>query len=228
MIIKILAGIFGLLGCLIFFAGIRGLSDEKMFVGYAAIAFMGGGMAFFGLRVAIAKDLPNVNALETTGEVPDSTLPRPTPSNNEHGPRLVTIATFPTLLPAETAKLILAEEGIRSFIIDSNTVLADWFLGPALGWIKLQVADADAVTAATFIEKHPRLVANPSLNSSTIDDTLKCLSCGQPLAEDARSCPACHWTYSDGTSMIDDEPVTISSTNFDEEPDQDEQPKGPT
>ncbi|MBL8866735.1 MAG: DUF2007 domain-containing protein [Planctomycetia bacterium] len=110
---------------------------------------------------------------------------------------LVTLATYWTVMPAETAKWALGEQGIESYIADDNIVLADWFLGNAVGGVKLMVADRDAERALTFLQANPRLLGAPVPPSK--DDSLCCLRCGQPMAEEDENCTACGWSFaSDG------------------------------
>ena len=68
-------------------------------------------------------------------------------------PKLTTLCTYPSAIQAETVKWALEQEGITTFVADSNTITADWLLGPAVGWVKVQVAEADAVAARAVLEK---------------------------------------------------------------------------
>ena len=52
---------------------------------------------------------------------------------------LVTVATYRLALSAEVARVSLEQEGIRVFVADSNQVATNFFLGPLVGYIKLQV-----------------------------------------------------------------------------------------
>lgn len=106
---------------------------------------------------------------------------------------LVTLATYWTVMPAETAKWALGEQGIEAFIGDDNVVTMDWLLGNAVGGVKLMVAESDVERSLAFLEANPRLlgvVVEPSK-----DDSLACLQCGEPMAEDADRCSACGWTF---------------------------------
>ncbi len=106
---------------------------------------------------------------------------------------LVTLATYWTVMPAETAKWALGEQGIESYIADDNIVLADWFLGNAVGGVKLMVAERDAEQALTFLQANPRLLGAHVPPSK--DDSLACLQCGQPMAEEDEKCKACGWSF---------------------------------
>jgi hypothetical protein len=60
---------------------------------------------------------------------------------------LVTVATFDSLTQAELARSVLDAEGIRSFLIDAETVNMGWYISGAVGGIKLQVAKSDFLPA---------------------------------------------------------------------------------
>src|ERR1043165_3719990 len=60
---------------------------------------------------------------------------------------LVTVASFQLANEAELAKLHLEEAGIHSFLADVETVNWDWFLGQAIGYIKVQVLQSQAEAA---------------------------------------------------------------------------------
>ena len=66
---------------------------------------------------------------------------------------LVTVATFGTLPQAELARGHLDAEGIRSFVLDSESVNMDWFLSGAVGGVKLQVAKSDFLAAEECCEQ---------------------------------------------------------------------------
>jgi hypothetical protein len=106
---------------------------------------------------------------------------------------LVTLATYWTVMPAETAKWALGEQGIAAYIADDNIVLADWFLGNAVGGVKLMVAEADAVRALAFLEQNPRLLG--VVQEPAKDDSLTCLSCGKPMADEDTECAGCGWSF---------------------------------
>jgi Putative prokaryotic signal transducing protein len=59
----------------------------------------------------------------------------------------VTVARFATPHEAHLAKLRLESEGIVAFVADENVNRIQPLLGPALGWIRLQVADEDVDAA---------------------------------------------------------------------------------
>ncbi len=62
-----------------------------------------------------------------------------------------TIATFDFLPPAEIARGRLLAEGIDCQLADQYLVQANWLYSPAVGGIKLQVADADVERAQTIL-----------------------------------------------------------------------------
>ena len=111
-------------------------------------------------------------------------------------PKLTTLCTYPSAIQAETVKWALEQEGITTFVADSNTITADWFLGPAVGWVKLQVAEADAVAALAVLEKHPNLLKTyfePKPEVASV-----CLSCGVAMGETDEKCGACGWSFLTG------------------------------
>jgi hypothetical protein len=64
---------------------------------------------------------------------------------------LVTVATFGTLSQAELARGHLDAEGIRSFVLDGESVNMDLFLSGAVGGVKLQVAKVDFLAAERLL-----------------------------------------------------------------------------
>jgi hypothetical protein len=109
---------------------------------------------------------------------------------------LVTLITYPHLPQAESAQRTLEVEGIESFIADSNMVTNDWFLGNAIGWIKLQVRRSEAEQALAILQKYPRLMKYHQ-DDLPDDEGLTCLSCSSPMGIDEEKCPKCGWSFSD-------------------------------
>jgi len=106
----------------------------------------------------------------------------------------VTVGTFRFVYEAELARLHLEEAGIRGFITDAEVVNMDWFLGNAVGYVKVQVARHDAETAVAILaEKLPV----PSAAANAEDDTTTCLACGTTLPPGDSTCPTCGWSYGD-------------------------------
>jgi hypothetical protein len=108
---------------------------------------------------------------------------------------LVTVGHYQFLHEAEAAQRYLDEGGIRSFLADAEMVNTDWFLGNALGYIKLNVASDDSAEATAALEQfrsqHRARTRGP-------DDAGTCLACGATFPPAARECPACGWSYDDG------------------------------
>ena len=106
---------------------------------------------------------------------------------------LVTVATYPKPMEAETAKLRLEAEGLTAFIADGEFVRMDWLLGSAVGDVKVQVPTAQAEAAAAVLaamrDERDRRAARADGESEV------CLSCGAALAEDSTACAACGWTF---------------------------------
>lgn len=107
----------------------------------------------------------------------------------------VTVATSQFAPQAESIRLLLSQEGIEAFIADANLVNTNWFLGPAVGYIKVQVLRSQADAAMAILKQHPLSTGTP--DSETQDAPAKCLACGSPMAEDAEVCPQCGWSFED-------------------------------
>jgi rRNA maturation endonuclease Nob1 len=101
----------------------------------------------------------------------------------------VTLMTFLNVADAEVKRLLLEEEGIKTYLTDAEIVSMDWLLGNAVGSIKLQVATADAERAVDILKNAP-----PSTPASPGKDN-QCLACGAMMTEDEDVCPKCGWTY---------------------------------
>ena len=57
---------------------------------------------------------------------------------------LVTVGSYSSRTIAEAVRLRMESEGFSPFLADAQTVDMDWFLGNALGWIKVQVPSTEA------------------------------------------------------------------------------------
>lgn len=115
---------------------------------------------------------------------------------------LVTVATYRLALSAEVARVALEQEGIRVFVADSNQVATNFFLGPLVGYIKLQVPRSQANAALAIFQRQPTLLdsGGSSPNAEAEDEVAQCLSCGAILAEESDRCSACGWCYGDDES----------------------------
>jgi ribosomal protein L40E len=107
-------------------------------------------------------------------------------------PKLVTIATFQFLNEAEWYKLELETAGLTVFLADAEMVNMDWILGNAVGGIKLQVPVADVAKGEEIVE---RIHLEKKHRKDTTGDANVCLACGEPMPDDASSCPQCGWSY---------------------------------
>lgn len=111
--------------------------------------------------------------------------------------RAVTIATYPFAAEAHFFRDQLEAEGIKAFVADENVVTNDWFLGNAVGYIKLQVREADAEAAHAVLARSRKEAGRWSTPEDEAgSEALACLECGQPIPEDEPKCPACGWSYS--------------------------------
>lgn len=117
---------------------------------------------------------------------------------------LVTLATYRFPAKAEAAQWALRQEGIESFVMDANIVAADWFLGNAIGYVKLQVRTADAEAAAAILQATPRLLDQKRPAGSEVDES-GCLRCGAPMEDDDQACDICGWTYGEEGNEDEDE-----------------------
>ena len=117
---------------------------------------------------------------------------------------LVTVATYQFAIQAEMARVALEHEGISAFTSDSSLVGANWFLGNAIGYVKLQVPRSQAAAARAVMRSQPNLMDDrqPGASPADDDDVARCLSCGADFPEAGDRCPACGWSY--GTSDDDD------------------------
>ena len=105
---------------------------------------------------------------------------------------LVTITTSNSVDEAEGVRLLLAQEGIDAMVMDGNTVVANWFYGPAVGYIKVQVMRSQAEAAVAILKQHPTSVGTPA---GSEDQPATCLNCGTPMPEGTDACPKCGWTF---------------------------------
>ena len=90
---------------------------------------------------------------------------------------LVTIETYTYVGQADVARAELEKAGIQAFLADDNLIQMDWFLGNAVGGVKLQVAEEDAEDALQIIEQIKRRRNDSTLPKISFD----CENCGKPL-----------------------------------------------
>jgi hypothetical protein len=72
---------------------------------------------------------------------------------------MATVASFSTLFEAEMARNRLEEEGIPTFLADTELVGMAWHLAQAVGGVKLQVRAKDVERAREVLEDMPRPAA---------------------------------------------------------------------
>lgn len=98
--------------------------------------------------------------------------------------RLTTVATFCTPEDAEVARLVLEDNGIATSQEGANTVGMLWYYGNATGWVKLQVAEADAARA--------REILSLRLDDENADKPpRRCPKCGVKVPAGYAICWAC-------------------------------------
>lgn len=94
--------------------------------------------------------------------------------------QLKTIATFAMPEDAEVARLALEDEGIASFLENATTVgMVSWW-GNAVGWVKLQVSEADEGRARAILAQ-----------KRVGPDTHRCFKCGASLPPNFDVCWSC-------------------------------------
>lgn len=118
---------------------------------------------------------------------------------------LVTLTNFRFAPQADLARMVLEQEGIPAFIADGNTVTADWFLGNALGYVKLQVAASQVEAALAILRSNPELLDGGHRTNDEEDERNTCLACGEIMPDEADECPACGWSYESEESEASDE-----------------------
>ena len=67
---------------------------------------------------------------------------------------LVTVATLNTPVEASMVRNQLEAEGIRAYLSDAETVGMVWYMGNAVGGIKVQVAQSDVERAFKIFDAH--------------------------------------------------------------------------
>ena len=115
---------------------------------------------------------------------------------------LVALTSYRFAPKAELAKSCLEASGIRAFIDNLAIVTADWFLGNAVGYIKLSVPRSQVEQAAAILREHPELLdtARPKSEEEQEDEAAgvtRCLACGEAMSDDSDVCAACGWSYDD-------------------------------
>jgi len=119
---------------------------------------------------------------------------------------LVTVATFRFAPPADLARALLEQEGITAFVADENLVTTNWFLGGAVGHVKLQVPATQVEAARALLDRHPQVLDetppgetsdDEAAANEAVDDegSMRCLACGATMAEKEPQCSACGWSY---------------------------------
>jgi membrane protease YdiL (CAAX protease family) len=91
--------------------------------------------------------------------------------------KLVTIATYNTPSQAEVARLILEEEGIKTFLADDNLVGMNWFLSNAVGGAKLQVAASEAERAKDILKTAQPASAKTDPDITGVSIAFLCQNC---------------------------------------------------
>lgn len=91
----------------------------------------------------------------------------------------VTIATFGNYVDANLAKQLLESQGIQCYLANESTVNMAWHLTVAVGWIQLQVSQADIEQAKIVLvssEFETAVSGEESLSNDEADDDIEKLS----------------------------------------------------
>lgn len=107
--------------------------------------------------------------------------------------QFVTIAEFQFLPEAEICKLTLQSQGFAAVLTDAELVSTNWFLGNAVGYIKLQVPTEQTQAAATCLQQNREELRQKKLANDSATET--CLACGVEMSPDETTCHACGWSY---------------------------------
>lgn len=115
---------------------------------------------------------------------------------------LVTVAAFDKRGDADVCKVVLEQQGIKTFIADDNMVGGtSFFYGNALGYIKIRVASTDAASATELLQNFNEHwgLSNDQSNSDETAGTIQfvCEHCDKSIELAAatsgsiQSCPHC-------------------------------------
>ena len=90
-------------------------------------------------------------------------------------PKIVTITRCSTPIEAYILQGKLKSAGIQAFVADANTVAVNWFYSNAIGGVKVQVKEEDAVKALAIISETENKVDHPNTNTNV--DASHCPKC---------------------------------------------------
>ncbi|MGC3967041.1 MAG: DUF2007 domain-containing protein [Pirellulales bacterium] len=110
---------------------------------------------------------------------------------------LVTVRTFRFSAEAELCRALLESEGITCFLYDDAVVQMDWFLGNAVGYVKLKVPANEATRATELLQQIPEGNSSTTSGDEDAPETTVCLSCQAAMPDGVDRCPVCGWSYSD-------------------------------
>lgn len=101
---------------------------------------------------------------------------------------LVTVGTYPNEQEASIAKATLAEEGINAFLLGDHSATMLWYVGSALGGVRLQVATGDAERARHLLQDDGDNDEPPPARPWT------CAECGEKVDAGFAVCWSCGGT----------------------------------
>jgi hypothetical protein len=96
---------------------------------------------------------------------------------------LVTVATFDESVEANLARNQLAS-GLLAFLANERTVNMFWYWGNALGWIKLQVANADVEPALAELSRRDPVVTGSELETPASSESIPKEGFTEPYDDD--------------------------------------------
>ncbi len=105
---------------------------------------------------------------------------------------LVTVAEFGNPQQASFAKWLLEREGVHAYVSGAESTNMLWIVGPALGGVKLQVAEHDAEKSARILE-----TAKHSEEATETVGPWKCTHCGETVDAGFETCWSCGACYAE-------------------------------
>ncbi|MEM9753936.1 MAG: hypothetical protein AAF916_11220 [Planctomycetota bacterium] len=117
----------------------------------------------------------------------------------------VTVGEYANGHEADLAVALLAGHGISARLENREFVGMDWGVAAAVGWIKVNVPEANADAARETLGKMQSAGdgTDLKLGSAAITDAEACLRCGGKMPVEDAVCGACGWSYvSERSAML--------------------------
>lgn len=112
--------------------------------------------------------------------------------------KLVVARRYTYAAEADLARIHLVEAGIPAVVNGTNIVVADWLLGNAAGYIRLEVAESDLQAAIEILSQASPAATLGEKNPEECDQEI-CLQCGEEFPQTETRCAHCGWTFEDLT-----------------------------